>query len=281
MDGHDSDTASSATLCPVLTHETAGLPTRQWRKEYVNIAPPPEVEETKKQDRWAEELPHGMPKDSEQLPAHSYALLRAARSGRMHKRPAPTEDDDGDADGLPTEKAEKKSAPVNEGFRVKTWVRVPRNEEGPTISHLAKRHKNTITLPSKALATQLGGPTITKATVRRVDAAGNPYTQEVTVADGQQVDGEIISTSVVAAPQPGQIPPSAATPTRRKPPASQKKKTRGRGRGRGRGRLMPLTSTRPEPQQGFGLDGSSQAQNQNIGPDVSNGAFPCHSKDSN
>ncbi|CAN8100622.1 unnamed protein product [Discula destructiva] len=246
-----------------------GLPTRQWRKQWVNVAPPPEIEETKKKDRWAEELPHGMPKDSEHLPPHSYALLRAARSGRMHKRPAAVEDDDGDAEGLPGDKTEKKAAPMDEGFKVSIWKQVPRNEEGPTISHLAKRHKNTVTLPSKALGTQVAGPTITKATVRRLDAAGNPYTQEVTVTEGQAVDGDIISTSVIAAPeQSSQTPQSVGTPARRKPPVPQKKKLRGRARARGRGRMVPLTpSARPGPQDGAGLGGASQVKLEGVGPD--------------
>ncbi|KAJ4410594.1 hypothetical protein N0V82_009216 [Gnomoniopsis sp. IMI 355080] len=229
-----------------------------------------EIEENKKKDRWAEELPHGMPKDSDLLPPHSLALLRAARSGCLRKRPAPADDEDGDADALPGEKTEKKASAMDEGFRVRMWKQVPRSEEGSTISYLAKRHKDTITLPSKALATQTAGPTITKATVRRIDAAGNPYTQEVTVTDGQQVDGEVISTSVVPAPeQTGQVPPAVATPTRRKPPIPQKKKGRGRGRGaRGRGRILPLqASARPGPQDGSAMAGTDETKNESVGPD--------------
>lgn len=213
-----------------------------------------------------------MPKDSDLLPPHSLALLRAARSGRLRKRPTPADEDDADADALPGDKIEKKASAMDEGFRVLVWKQVPRSEEGPTISHLAKRQKGTITLPSKALATQTAGPTITKATVRRIDAAGNPYTQEVTVNDGQQVDGEIISTNVVPAPeQTGLAPPAAATPTRRKPPIPQKKKGRGRGaRGRGRGRTLPLQATaRPGPQDGPGVDGATGIKNEGVGPDVS------------
>lgn len=206
-----------------------------------------------------------MPKDSDLLPPHSLALLKAARSGRLRKRPTPADDDDGDADALPGDKTEKKASAMGEGFRALIWKQVPRSEEGPTISHLAKRHKATITLPSKAFATQTAGPTITKATVRRIDAAGNPYTQEVTVSDGQQVDGEIISTNVVPVPeQTGQAPSAVGTPTRRKPPIPQKKKSRGRGRGRGRGRVLPLqTSSNP------GLvDGVGGVKNEGVGPDV-------------
>lgn len=257
----------------VLTGDE-GLPVRQWRLEQVTIAPPQELEENKKNDRWAVELPHGMPKDSEMLPPHSQALLRAARSGALYKRPPPADDDDGDADGLPGDKPEKKVSAISQGFTVGVWKKVARNAEGPTISHLAKRHKGTITLPSKALATQITGPMITKATVRRIDAAGNPYTQEVTVTDGQQVDGEIISTSVVPAPeQPAQAAPAAGTPVRRKPPIPQKKKGRGRGRGRGRGKLPLPTSTRSDAPEGTGLDGASEIKNEGVASSVSHPYF--------
>lgn len=237
----------------------------------MTIAPPQELEENKKNDRWAIELPHGMPKDSEMLAPHSQALLRAARSGALYKRPPPLEDDDADADGQ-GDKAEKKVSAISQGFTVGVWKKVPRNAEGTTVSHLAKRHKGTITLPSKALATQISGPMITKATVKRIDAAGNPYTQEVTITDGQHVDGEIISTSVVPAPeQAAQAAPAVATPVRRKPPIPQKKKGRGRGRGRGRGsgRLPLPTSTRPGAPDGTGLDGTTEVKNEGANPDVS------------
>lgn len=209
------------------------------------------------------------------LPAHSQALLRAARSGALYKRPAPADDDDVDGDGLPGDKPEKKVSAMSQGFQVGIWKKVPRNAEGPSVSHLAKRHKGTITLPSKALATQITGPMITKATVRRIDAAGNPYTQEVTIADGQQVDGEIISTSVVPAPeQPAQTTPAAGTPGRRKPPLPQKKNRRGRGRGRGRGRMMLPTSTRPDPQTGAVPDGASEVKAEGTATAVSH-CIPC------
>ncbi|KAM5382815.1 hypothetical protein ACJZ2D_002206 [Fusarium nematophilum] len=45
--------------------------------------------------------------------------------------------------------------------------------------------------------------TVTRATVRRIDAAGNFYMEEVTLADGQQIQGEIISTRIEVAPAPG------------------------------------------------------------------------------
>ncbi|KAI0172383.1 hypothetical protein GGR52DRAFT_590880 [Hypoxylon sp. FL1284] len=224
-----------------------GLPVRQWRQEWVSIAPPPPTDTAQKNDVWALELPHGMPKDSHLLPTHTQELLRAARSGRLYKRPPPTEEEEVDADAAPAEKPEKKEEdPTSKGFQVKVWKQVARNAEGPTVSHLAKRRKGLVTLSSSIPAGPSSGPAIVKATVRRVDAAGNPYTQEVTLNEGQPVEGEIISTTVVPAPA---VPPNAdasaaATPVRRRPPPPKRKP---KGPGRGRKKKLPLpASTRPD-----------------------------------
>lgn len=215
-----------------------------------------------------------MPKDSDQLPAHSLNLLRLARSGRIYKRPTAGDDEDGDGDGLPGDKADKKGSAINEGFKLQVWKQVPRSAEGPTISYLAKRKPGTITLPSKSLlALQATGPTITKAIVKRNDAAGNSYTQEVTITPGQQVDGEIISTSVVPAPEPAATPSAVGTPIRRKPPVPQKKKGRGRGRGRGRARAPLTATTRADVQAGARLEGASDIKTEAAGPDVSGSLF--------
>ncbi|KAI1638008.1 hypothetical protein F4809DRAFT_601791 [Biscogniauxia mediterranea] len=225
-----------------------GLPVRQWRQEWVSIAPPPPPDTTQKNDVWAIELPHGMPKDSHLLPTHTQELLRAARSGRLYKRPPPAEEEEGDADAVLTEKADKKEDDLStKGFQVKVWKQIPRNAEGPTVSHLAKRRKGTVTLSSDLPAGAPSGPTVTKATVRRIDAAGNPYTQEVTLNEGQPIDGEIISTTVVPAPNPNANgdASAAATPVRRRPPPPKRKP---KGPGRGRKKKLPLPpSTRPGP----------------------------------
>ncbi|KAI1309538.1 hypothetical protein F5Y03DRAFT_65204 [Xylaria venustula] len=219
-----------------------GLPVRQWRREWVTITPPPPPDPTRKNDIWAVELPHGMPKDAHLLPPHSQELLRAARSGRLYKRPAPAEEEEVEADPAVTEKPEKKEEDSStKGFQVKVWKQVPRHLEGPTISYLAKRRKGTITLSSELPAGAAPGPTITKATVRRIDAAGNPYTQEVTLNEGQAVDGEIISTTVVAAPVPSTAVDVAVTPVRRRPPPP-KRKPKGPGRGRKKKLPLPVTS---------------------------------------
>jgi hypothetical protein len=228
-------------------------------------------EMTQQSDRWAVELPFGMPRDTHLLPPHSQELLRAARSGRLYKRPAPVEEEEAEAEADPV-KGEKKEWDTsnNEGFMVKMWRQVPRNAETPITSHLAKRHKNTVTLASKAAATQLAGPTVIRATVRRIDAAGNPYEQTVTLTEGQQVDGEIISTTVVPAPSAnqGELAPQQATPVRRRPPPP-KRKSKGIGRGRRKGRLpLPLPATRSS-QPSAAAGGSLPVRAEGVAADVS------------
>ncbi|KAI1101654.1 hypothetical protein F4804DRAFT_292490 [Jackrogersella minutella] len=225
-----------------------GLPVRQWRQEWVKVAPPPPADTTQKNDVWAIELPHGMPKDSHLLPTHTQELLRAARSGRLYKRPLPVEEEEADPDAALAEKPDKKEEedPSTKSYQVKVWKQVPRTAEGPTISHLAKRRKGVITLSATLPAGPSSGPTITKATVRRIDAAGNPYTQEVTLNEGQTVDGEIISTMVVPAPiaAANADASTAATPVRRRPPPPKRKP---KGPGRGRKKKLPLpASTQPK-----------------------------------
>ncbi|KAK4208714.1 hypothetical protein QBC37DRAFT_378809 [Rhypophila decipiens] len=223
-----------------------GLPVRQWRQEWVNVASAPPAESSQQNDIWDRELFYGMPKDAPLLAPHSQELLRLARSGRLYKRPAPADEDDMDNDGLEAKGNKKESESGVEGFMVKTWKQIPGNADGPTVSHLAKRHKNTVTLPSKAVLAQITGPTASRHKVRRIDAAGNPYEQTVTVAEGQKVDGEIISTTIV--PLHNANPEAAAgqtqtTPARRRPPPP-KRKAKGPGRGRKKGRL-PLAAPAP------------------------------------
>lgn len=177
-----------------------------------------------------------MPKDSHLLPQYSQDLLRALRSGRFSKRQAP-EEEEAEPEN-PTEKPEKKEEPESniKSFDSSFWKPIPRNAEGPEISHLAKRRKGTVVLPSKAALLQSGLPTITKAKIRKLDAAGNPYTQDIILTEGQPVDGEIISTSVVTAPVAMNTTrrdlSTQMSPIKRKPPVAQRKKQKGPGRGR-------------------------------------------------
>jgi hypothetical protein len=225
---------------------------RQWRRDYVTVAPPAEQESSKVQnDIWAVELPHGMPKDSHLLPQHSQDLLRAARSGRIYKRPAPVEEEDADPEIV--EKQEKKEDENKEiGFSARAWKQIPRQQEGQDLEYLAKRRKGLVTY-SKPLAPV---PTVVKTTVRRTDAAGNQYTQDVVVPHGQQVDGEVVAQTVI--PDPSLVPAPEtfgvqATPPKRSRPI-QKKKLKGPGRGRKK-KVPPPTSA----PQAIPIDGAAQA----------------------
>ena len=190
----------------------------------MSIAPPPPPELQHRNDVWSIELLHGMPKDSNLLPPHSQELLRAARSGRLYKRPPQAEDDDADADALLPDKADKKDdEALSQGFSIRLWKQTPRNVEAPVLSHLAKRRKGTVTIASRTVEDHLAGPTVTRATVRRIDAAGNPYTEEVTLADGQHIEGDIISTREVAAAASGDALAPAPAPQRRRPPPPKRK----------------------------------------------------------
>ncbi|TQS31766.1 hypothetical protein Golomagni_07941, partial [Golovinomyces magnicellulatus] len=214
-----------------------GLPVRQWRSEWVHIAPPLEHEQQQQNDVWAVELIHGMPKDSSLLAAHSQELLRAARSGRLYKRRAP-EEEETEPDANAQEKTDKKEEDATpKGFPIKIWKQIPKNVEASEISRLAKRRKNTVTIASKTVEDRVNGPTVTRATVRRVDAAGNPYTEEVTLSEGRAVDGEIISTRVeaVQANVPSLLVQPAPVVKRRPPPPKRKSKA-GPGRGKKKNR---------------------------------------------
>lgn len=221
---------------------------RQWRQDWVSVAPPAPQEQQQQNDIWSIELLHGMPKDSSLLPPHSQELLHAARSGRLYKRPAPIEEDEADPEAILPEKADKKEDDASsKGFSIKVWKQIPRNVEGAAVSHLAKRRKNTVTIASRTVDDRVPGPTVTRATVRRVDAAGNPYTEEVTLAEGQPLVGEIISTRVEVAPGPGgdslsQIP----QPPKRRPPPPKRKSKAGPGRGKKKMRgAPPLSAAQP------------------------------------
>ncbi|TVY33334.1 hypothetical protein LSUB1_G007691 [Lachnellula subtilissima] len=216
-----------------------GLPVRQWRKEYITIAPPPSTETSAAQnDIWAIELPHGMPKDSHLLPQHSQDLLRAARSGKLYgKRTAPAEEEEIDPEITLGEKPEKKEDDTKvQGYTVKTWKQLPRHMEAPDIDYLAKRRTNIKTVTTK----QAAAPTLTKATVKRIDATGAEYLQDVVVPNGQEIDGEVVASTTIPDPNAKPLDPYAApTPSRKKAPINRK---RPKGPGRGRKKKPAPTS---------------------------------------
>jgi hypothetical protein len=208
-----------------------------------------------------------MPKEAHLLPPHTQELLRVVRSGRCFKRAA-SDEDDAEMEVDPIKGEKKEWEQPSEGYMVKAWKQVPRNEEHPTISYLAKRHKNTVTLSSKTEPAPVAGPTVIRATVRRIDAAGNPYEQTVTLSDGQKVDGEIIHTTVVPASEAApELPVQQPTPTRRRPPPPKRKpKGFGRGRKKGVGRLpLPVPATRSQAPT---TEGTTAVKSEGVGSDV-------------
>ncbi|KAI9904007.1 hypothetical protein N3K66_000536 [Trichothecium roseum] len=223
-----------------------GLPVRQWRHDWVSVAPPEPKEQQQQNDIWDIELPHGMPKDSSLLPPHTQELLRAARSGVLYQRPPP-EDDEADAEAIIHEKNDKKDEEnASKGFAVKVWKQIPRNVEASGPSYLSSRRKNTVTIASKTVDEKIPIPTITKATVRRIDAAGNPYTEDVTLVEGQKIDGEIVATRVEAVPAPvAEAQAVMATPIRRRPPPPKRKAKAGPGRGKKKMKTMPSAAQKP------------------------------------
>ncbi|KAI9050517.1 hypothetical protein LZ554_005679 [Drepanopeziza brunnea f. sp. 'monogermtubi'] len=216
---------------PGLDHgEFEGIPVRYWSRDYVTVAPPPNQDSaTNQNDIWAVELPHGMPKDSHLLPQHSQDLLRAARAGKIYKRPAPADEEEADPEAIVGEKSDKKDDDILEkGFTVKSWKLTPRHLEGPDVSYLAKRRPG---LGKASLKSSVPVATVIKATVKRIDAAGNEYVQDVVVPQGQTVEGEVLSQTQIPDPNaPVDMTAAHATPPKRRPATKRKAKGPGRGR---------------------------------------------------
>jgi hypothetical protein len=249
-----------------------GLPVRNWRREIVPIAPPPVHEVTTQKDKWDIELPWGMPKDSHLLPQHSQDLLRAARSGRLYIRRPPVEEEEVEPEAALGEKPEKKEDdPKEKGFAVRTWKLVPRHLEGPEIEYLAKKRKGITGQAIKPVVNN--APAMTKATVRRTDAAGNSYVENVVIQEGQAVEGELLSQRVIPSTNANGAAsdglPAQPTPQRRRPPPP-KRKAKGPGRGRKRKLPLPPTSVPGKPGD-VKVEGGSQQpgpQDGAVGPDV-------------
>jgi hypothetical protein len=195
-------------------------------------------------DAWPE-LP--MPRDSHMLPEHSQQLLRAARSGRIYKPPAPPEDDN------EMEDKEEESKEVQTGFTIKKYVKIARHLEVSEPEYLAKRRKG---LPSQYVANGIAQPALRETKVKKLDAEGNATVYKVLVPEGQAVADEVQPTdsAIEAAPAtaaPGTIVEGVGvvnaqgvvvandimqqTPPRRRPPPPKKKRG---GPGRGKKRVV-------------------------------------------
>ncbi|KAM0129926.1 hypothetical protein ACHAO1_008178 [Botrytis cinerea] len=231
-----------------------GIPVRQWRREFVTVAPPPPQESNASQnDIWAKELPWGMPKDSHLLPQHSQDLLRAARSGKIYKRPTPMDEEEQDLEAILGDKPDKKEEETRDsGFTARAWKQIPGHQNASDMDFLAKRRKGL----GSAIPKPAPVPTVVQTTVRRTDAAGNEYLEKVIVPHGQAVVGDVVSQTTI--PDPSAI---EGTPFRRKGPVGKKGK---RGPGRGRKKILP-TSTPNVTSEPLGQNGD--AANSHLGAD--------------
>lgn len=189
------------------------------------------------------ELP--MPKDAHLLCQMSQALLQAARAGRVN-RPSPSGEEEVKAvGGGDDEEGGGAGAGKDEGersFTAMRWQLVPRHLEGPEVEYLAKRRK-VVRSRNGGLPT---GVVMKRVTIRRVDLEGNSLVEDILVADGQPIDGEILA-EVVVTETPGTMVDGVGvvnadgmvvsgdgmqpTPPRRRPPPP-KRKPKGPGRGR-------------------------------------------------
>jgi hypothetical protein len=217
-----------------------GLPINQYREVEITIGANAGDNKPAEKGAWPE-LP--MPRDSHMLPEHSQQLLRAARSGRVYKPPAPPEDDNEMKD------EEEESKEVQTGFTVKKYMKVARHLEATEPEYLAKRRKG---LPYQYAVSGMAQPALRETKVRKLDAEGNATVYKVLVPEGQVVEGEVQPTdeaieAVPAIAAPGTIVEGVGivnaqgvvvasdilqqTPPRRRPPPPKKKRA-GPGRGK-------------------------------------------------
>lgn len=209
-----------------------------------------------------------MPKDSHLLPQHSQDLLRAARSGKINKRPAPVEEEESlDAEVVLGDKPEKKEEdPKDKGFTARAWKQIPRHLEGADVEYLAKRRKGLVTVSAKPAP---AAPTLTKTTVKRIDAAGNEYVQDVIVPNGQAVEGEVIATTVIPDPNAVAADPYGVQPTPKRKGPVARKKLKGLGRGRKKKPVPPTSVPLAVPVEGAEGAVPAVPGSEPIGADVS------------
>lgn len=190
-------------------------------------------------DAWPELL---MPRDSHMLPEHSQQLLRAARSGRIFKPPAPPEDDNEMKD------EEEENKEIQTGFTIKKYVKVARHLEVSEPEYLAKRRKG---LPSPYVVNGVIHAPLRETKVKKLDAEGNATVYKVLVPEGQAVEGEVQPTdaaieAIPAVAAPGTVVEGVGvvnaegvvvandilqqTPPRRRNPPPPKKRKAGPGR---------------------------------------------------
>ncbi len=233
-----------------------------------------------------------MPKDAHLLCPMSQALLQAARAGRVNPTPSGTGNGAvggaGEEDGKPGAEDDDAGAgredADKDSFIGVRWQLVPRHLEGPEVEYLAKRRKG-LGRPStrggrSGAGASSGGSVVKRVTIRRTDADGNTVTEEVLMAEGQTIDGEILAEVTLTDAHGGGtlvdgvglvnadgfiVTGENATPSRRRPPPPRRK-PKGPGRGRKK-KVQFSTGTEGVPpvaevgtaERAFQVDSSSTA----------------------
>lgn len=208
-----------------------GLPVRNWRREVVTVTPAPVPIAPSHQNRWDIEHYRGMPRDSHLLSPHNQELLKIARSGKAHQKRAHQDEEEVEAENIGNGEGKEKKVEdtKDKGYQVKTWKPVTRHVEGSEFEFLAKRRKGL----RGHNASDNNVSMVTRATVRKTDAEGKSYVEEIIVAEGQILEGEVISLTRVPDSAGGGID---STPRKRMIPPKRKPK----GPGRGRKKKLPL-----------------------------------------
>lgn len=243
-----------------------GLPISQYREVEVTIGPNPTESKQLNKNDWPEPP---MPRDFNMLQPHSQQLLRSVRSGRIHKPPAPPEEDKEPLD------EEEEHKEVRQGFTIKKWVKVPRHLEEPEPEYLAKRRKG---LPSQYVAngqTATQPPAMRETKIKKTDAEGNVAVYKALVPEGQAVEGEVQPTDAIGEAAPTTAAPGTVvegvgvvnaegvivandllhqTPPRRRPPPPKKKKKSGPGRGKKKVVFAEGATDQGTPLSGTGSD---------------------------
>lgn len=204
-----------------------------------------------------------MPEGSSNYPLWSQQILRAARAGRilksqeiirsLYRKNAGDDDKDVEAedggDGV-TEDAKRGVKRNAQGFQVKKWSQLSRQQEESFPEYLAPRRAG---LPSIHRIPAVNPNNMRQTRVRRVDAANQPVIYEVLIAEGKTIDGETTEQlqgddELVVRPAPGTmitglgvanehgviVLAEAPVPLfgRGRPPPPRKKGKRGPGRGK-------------------------------------------------
>ena len=214
-----------------------GLPVKPWKRGPMPVGLPLKPERDPRSNFPFTEL--AMPKDAHLLCPMSQALLQAARAGRINTPQADEE--------VKNKSEEAKAGPKHSdqgAFVATKWQPVPSHLEEPEVEYLAKRRKGLPPLGPNGLPPSYpAGGVMVRTKVRRIDAEGNGYVENVVVPEGHTVDGQVIADAGQnngGGPEGGAVDADGLvvggavqpTPPRRRPPPPRRKAKGSKGRKR-------------------------------------------------